>query len=274
MNRLALENGTRFWHYSVASAPIEYTGGTLKKIFSDKKNEILPVGITTTYYNRLLFPSAVDLTHVFIANRPTDMGSDTTTGLIYVSTDTTDGFDGSWISSGTTLLKGNDYDTGSPQVFNQSGIKGLRWTFGGNSFNDVVYIQMIAMFGTPSSASLHMIETATTNLVTGETFAFGTVQRGITDDTSYSFRIRNDGATQANGVTVSSYMFPQDTLGGDVIGLSFSSDGGTSWYNHLDLGNITVGSNSGVINLKLTTFNDMPVGRYRPRIVVDAASWS
>ena len=273
MNRLALENGTRLWHNNASGSITEITGTSRNDSFSDMKYETLAVPKDNTFATRLLFPSAIDITHEFIANR-VNQPAYSSFGVIYKSNDTTDGFDGTWVSAGRSLVGHNSYDDGSPQAFAHTGVKGLRWQSNCWNTSNAIYYQMFALYGTWSNSQLQMIETGTTNPVHGEDINFGTVQRGITDDTSYAFRVRNTGALQANGVTVSSYMYTQDTLGGSVVGIAFSDDGGTTWHNNLDLGNIASGNNSGIINIKLTTFNDMPVGRYRPRIVLDAASWS
>lgn len=273
MNRLALENGTRLWHNNISGSVTEIIGTTRNESFGDMKVETLMGLRDTTYATRLLFPAAIDITHEFIANRVPIPGSTSFT-TIFKSNDTTDGFDGTWVSAGRSLVSNNNYDEGSIQAFAHTGVKGLRWQAYCWQTGNQIFYQMFALYGTWTNSKLQMIETGNTNPLHGENFAYGTVQRGIVDSSTYSFRVRNTGALQANGVTVSSYMHPDDTLGGSIVGLSFSSDGGTTWHNNLELGNIAASSNSGVINMKLTTFNDMPVGRYRPRIALDAASWS
>ena len=271
MNRFALDNGTRLWHYPDGASAIEITGLTRKKVFSDQKFEILtPAGNNVTYYTRILFPHPVDTTDIFVANRVT---GGPITSSFYISTNTTDGFDGTWTNTGITVAKPNTYETGAPQAVSYSGVRGVNWSTFSNS-GGYVWTQHIAVFGSRSTNSLHLIETATTNPVHGADLNYGSVQRGITDSTTYSFRVRNGGSLTANGVTISTYIHTLDGLGNSVAGLTFSNDGGSTWHNKLDLGNLTAGSNSVIINMKLTTFSDMPIGMYRPRIALDAASWS
>lgn len=273
MSNLIVPNGFRVWWYVTAGVPSELTQDQVAQLFSDTVTE--EVAGMRAYNNTLtvavVFPELYDITDVWWAARNTNT-SETSTPSCQYSTDATGPDDGTW-STAFTPTKSNPVAGGAAQAWAQAGVKALRWNCGTWS-NTACYMQAVFLYGTRTAPStLGLIETATTDEVTGDDLSPATLTRGSVDTTK-SFRVRNYGATQANGVRVASQVNPYDALAGDDLGVAFSDDGGATWKGQLAVGDIPAGSQSGQIDMKITAYSDEPTGVYRPQIVLDADSWS
>lgn len=167
----------------------------------------------------------------------------------YLSTDTTDGSDGTWGSNqavnvdwSPTLVTMRSFNT-----VTWNNIKGIRiWiTIDDNSSIRTWAIRDLALYSTWTSAGLMGWHPTLNQQIGGADLDVGDVPLGTVH--TKTFRIKNQNALQANTVLIASTRGVAST----VAGLEFSSDN-TNWDTTLTLTSIAAGAISPVLYVRRT----------------------
>lgn len=171
-----------------------------------------------------------------------------------ISTDTTNGEDGTWTTGGTQgqvyeYLDASNAKIRQPKLVNWAGVRGIRFpcytdaSYGSGA--RILYWKEIALWGEYTSAGLAFWDETVDLAVPGDIFDIGNVTQGATY--SASFRIKNSHGTQtANNTTVTSPVSP--IVGGIQDVLEFS-DGG-SYAASIVISSLAPGAMSNIITMR------------------------
>jgi hypothetical protein len=217
----------------------------------------------------LLFPELRDITAYFWGTSPGPSGN------VQTSTDTTNGYDGTW-SSGTAVVNGG-VSSVSPGYrssitgFTASAVKGIRFPIGYNSADYNVFT--LHLFGKIASGNDNVLELwhpTSAARVGAAHFDWGNVPRGSSAD--ITFRVKNKSATlTANSITVSMETATDTTP--SVAGQHTISQGG-SYASTQNIGNLAPGALSGVLTLRRTTPSNAALSLWAGRVKAIASSWT
>ena len=227
----------------------------------------------------LIFPELRDISGIWWG-----MSNNAVSGLDFkTSTDTTSGFDGTWVSQGapsyTSITASNARQNIIPYAVN--GIKAIklygsyRGSGGGSSLALGLHL-----YGTISSYTgmdtLRIwhptldqpLDSATST--NGAYLDWGDVARGTSQDRQ--FRVKNNSATlTSNSVTISSEALTDTTPN---LGPQFTYSDGGAFSANINIGNISPGAISPVITVRRSTDVSATLSIWSLRTVIEAASWS
>lgn len=246
------------------------TGGNMATINDEDTDEI---GWTpSTDSLAILFPELRDIDGYAISWFSPDGSSPST---IYTSVDTTNGFDGTWVSRGTFVNASLVAPIRTTQAVTWTGIKAVRIHASGGSFGGSQHFQCVHLYGKPAAGEnpdrLRWWQPVTDAEVTGPFFDLGDVPRGNTD--IVQFRIKNNSATlTANSIGISAEALT-DTTPTNVGQHQFSTDG-VSYSSTINIGNLAPGALSGVLYMRRDTSASAVLSLWWTRFVATAASWT
>ena len=292
--RMALDvDGTRmFKHDGALTTAEEFTSdlaaiqGATQDAYSQKYEQVEDnPGTGTRFYLTLIFPELRDVTHLFAACRQT--GTYEQFGDLKnmeISTDTTDGIDGTWVEVMATIetLRANrvaspEYRENIITVPNSLGVRAVRFGCGAStSYSNMYYafrLQTLHLYGGPSAGEnpdrLDFWRPVDDQQVGPAHFDFGDIIEGTSDQTT--FRIKNRSAT----LTAQSVTVANDSIGFPEIDgtIEFSADG-TTWATDLAVGDLAPGAISPVLHVRrLTQLGEVTQVSKESRLYADAESW-
>jgi hypothetical protein len=236
-------------------------------------------GGTFTRTTAMVFPYAMDITHMKVGIVSTTAGTQFANAWAY-STDTTNGINGTWttftpsLNTGTfnsVWLRTNNYTAAT-----LTGIVGLRFNWGkASGAAGGATLHCVHLFGTYASGvnpdRLELWHPTLDQRVGAAYFDFGDVAQGAT--TTKTFRVKNLSTTKtantvgvaATALTPGSPSFPNMH--------TFSSDG-VNYSSTLSLGNMAAGAVSGVLTVRQIMDAAAPALPAFARISTTAASWT
>lgn len=220
----------------------------------------------------ILFPELRDI-QGYAMDYSSANGSSPST--VYTSVDTTNGYDGTWVSRGTFVDTSPGTGLRTVQTVSWSGIKGVRFHGTGGNFGGSNEFHCLHLFGSAASGQnpdrLRWWQPVSDLEVTGPFFDLGDVPRGSAD--VVDFRIKNNSSTlTANSIEISAEALT-DTTPTNVGQHQFSDDGAT-YVDTLNIGNLAPGAISGVLNMRRDTAAGATLSVWWTRFVATAASWS
>lgn len=196
---------------------------------------------------------------------------------VAVSSDTTDGTDGTWTNVGYSGTPDTPWATDSwrTSIFTLASpalnTVGIRFRTGSFEQNTAYGFHLYGYRSSNASIDCLRIWDPSSDQLLANLLDFGPVARGYS--ASGTFRIKNTSATlTASGVTASI------DVNGDwtpsVNGALQISDDGSAWGSAVTIGDLTPGTISDVLTAKWIVASDARIGQVAQRIVADAAGWS
>lgn len=219
-----------------------------------------------------IFPELRDISHIY-----QQWSSTILTGQTFYSTDTTNGFDGTW----TSFLAAADWSAttqpnyrSNQQAATATGVKAIRMRSTANGYS----IYTIHLYGRVSAASPDKLELwhPTLNQPFYQTPAaldYGNITRGSVTD--LTFRLKNLSTTlTANTITVSASALYDSSSPTVVSGLTLDYNGG-GFSSSASLASLSPGTiSSGLFTLRNTIASNQAPGLWTQRVVASAATWS
>lgn len=224
----------------------------------------------------VIFPELRDLVGYFMQNNDnTSRGASGGWNSIQVSTDTTNGLDGTWTTIATNVLIGQNnttvpqYRTGITTT-SQLGIKAIKGNIntGGN-------LTALHLYGSIASGQnpnrLALWHPTLDQQITAAYFDWGDVKQGTSATTT--FRVKNLSSTlTANSITLSLSALT-DTSPTNVSQHTLSSDGIT-FSATASAGTLAPGTISGVMSLRRSLSNSAALSLWALRVTAVAGSWT
>lgn len=205
-------------------------------------------------------------------------------GQIAVSSDTTNGIDGTWTNQGHGYGLGLEVRNPTKEKLRENigwvnfpAVKAVRLHLNFSSdYTGDVRIRNFHVYGSPASGAapdrLRIWHPTLDQEVAGDFFDWQDVARSTVLDKW--FRIKNPSASlTANGVTVAMEALT-DTTPTNVSQHTLSSDGGSTFDSSASVGNLGPGDISGLVQLRRTTLAGAVIGLWWTRLVVTASSWT
>jgi hypothetical protein len=224
----------------------------------------------------VIFPELRDLAGYFMQNNDnTGRGASGGWNSIQVSTDTTNGLDGTWTTIATNVLIGQS-NTTSPQyrtgitTTSQLGIKAIKGNIntGGN-------LTALHLYGSITSGQnpnrLALWHPTLDQQLTGAYFDWGDAKQGTS--ATNTFRVKNLSTTlTANTITLSLSALT-DTSPTTVSQHTLSADG-TTFASTASAGTLAPGTISGVMYVRRSLSNSATLSLWALRISAVASSWT
>ena len=270
--------------------PTVLSGGQMWTLNNEEDDSVSVDGIagyTSTdpvYYLALVFPEPRNISAFFSAQTYGGTAAGSATRLCEVSTDTTNGIDGTW-----TSITGETWDWSQTNVLptayrldgagltnhnDVTAVRGMRWItyrFGGSQ--TIAWSQKaIHLFGriTSPSSRLELWHPTLDQRISPGDLDWGNAPRSTQD--TRNFRIKNVSTTEtANTITVS---------------IIDSTDSSPSFTDTMDLsqgagfaptqtiGNLSPGATSGVLTVRRTFSSTQALSVWAAIIKAEAVSWS
>lgn len=220
----------------------------------------------------LIFPELRSVSHMLIHGNGQ-------AGDVEVSSNTTNGLDGTWTAVTTAGAVSANGDKGALRseikVLGATSVKGIRWghqgAIGGGSER---WQNHVHLYGKPESGEapnrLRFWHPTNAAEVDAAHFDWGDTPRNAT--VTKTFRVHNPSAQTANGVTLTTEALT-DTTPTNVSQHTFSDDG-TTFSSSLNVGNLAPGATSGVLTVRRVVPADAALSLWWARIVASAASYS
>lgn len=231
----------------------------------------------------LIFPQPVNVTGYFINHEGTEggwFGAGNFTSNIYISSNTTNGIDGTWTIPASSWAKSNGSSapwrtsittTGYGLPWNNiKSVKFLRFVNGGGNRWKVIHL-----YGTVAtqeySQRLMIVDPISLNEVPAAYFDFGDSSK-MTGTLYKTFRVKNVGTTTIDNINVTTEALT-DTTPGLVPDFTYSYNG-VDFYKSLNIPvSLAPGQNTTIITLKFTIPSDASLTyNYTQRIVVTPGS--
>lgn len=224
-----------------------------------------------------VFPELRDVVAITAGKSPTSGVQQPVPGLLVKSTDTTNGFDGTWttvLNPWTATANSDETMRTDIQTAVASGIKGLGFNITpGAGFNNR-HIGPIQIFGSITAGQnpnrLRFWQTAVDAEIAPAHFDLGDVQQGTQQ--TVAFRIKNNSATlTAQSIGISTEAL-SDTVPSNVGQHEFSTDG-VVFTPTINIGNLGPGFISPVLYMRRTTSPTAALSLWWVRFVASAAAW-
>jgi hypothetical protein len=246
------------------------TGAEMVTINNESSDFVHMAPATTSL--AVIFPELRDIGGYAAVYSSTDGSSPST---VYTSVDTTNGFDGTWVSRGTFVNTTIGAGLRTVQSVSWSGIKAVRFHGTGGTFGGSNDFSAVHLFGSLASGEnpdrLQFWQDPTDAEVTGPYFDLGDVIRGATN--IVAFRIKNNSSTlTANSIGISIEALT-DASPTAAAQHTFSTDG-VSYFGTINIGNLAPGALSGTLYVKRATSPSAVAGLWWSRFVATAASWT
>ena len=229
-----------------------------------------------------------DVGYVFVFPEPRDIkgfvtqvtGTSGDTNLSWSgawSTNTTNGIDGTWTAlTGTTRSPHGDAAQRSGIIaLNGPAAKGFRFQVTMVSGSNNAFLQTIHLYGAPSAGQapnrLRGWHPTLDEEIGGAYFDWGDVPRSST--IYRDFRIKNPSATlTAQNVTLTREALT-DVSPSNVSQHMFSTDGGSTWFNSVNIGDLDPGEISSIITLRRDSVSNAVLSVHALRLVATASAW-
>lgn len=259
-------NGSAMYNLS-GSTPVAMTSADMVTL-NDDSNSSWGTGPLTV---GLFFPVAMDIGGVCVIAHASPM-------YTYYSTDTTNGVDGTWTSgpSWATTIYPNVPTASRTNISTVSwtGVKAIKvqLTSGGGAYYSHLYA--VHVYGQTSSAvdKLTMWDPVLDQPLGGAALDFGDVPQGNTQ--TKTFRIKNESAS----LTASSITIDDQALTDYTPSIppqyDYSIDGGATYAQTVNIGNLGPGAISPVVTVRKSTPSNAALSLHTLRITATASSWS
>lgn len=226
------------------------------------------------YYRGIIFPQLRDVSAYFINNNGNTY--QWSYGATQVSTNTTNGIDGTWttIESNFSFSTIANYRSAIKTVTGATGIIAIRFYAGAGPGSITNNWGAFHLYGQYSAAGdrLLMWDPALDQALGGAALDFGDVQQGNIQ--TKTFRIKNQSATlTANSITIDDQALT-DFTPSIPPQYDYSLDGGATYTQTLSIGNLGPGAISSVITVRKSTPNNAALSLHTLRITATASSWS
>ena len=228
-------------------------------------------------YMGVLFPEKRNLLGYFLCAKSSSTSSSLTVSAIEVSSDSTNGADGTWTSLGAPESWEDDPADLSSKIreniasVSQLGITGVRFKFylyiTSSSYRfDVSAMHFYGVIASGENPNrLELWDSAGTTRLGGADMDWGNAARGSSDD--IEFTVKNLSATQtANDIIVAIEASPTETTP-PVAGQHLLSDDGVNFESYLEIGNLAPGAVSSVLTLRRITPDDATLGLWVTKVV-------
>jgi hypothetical protein len=266
------KDGTLMYYINTANSFSALTNAQVISLNDETNTAYAPGGGTIV----AIFPELRDINGYYLLNNDnTGRGAAGGWNSIQVSTDTTNGLDGTWVTIATNVALGGASNVNpayrtSITATTQTGVKALRGyaAAGGNYTAFHVY-------GKPSTGQnpnrLALWHPTLDQEIGGAYFDWGNVPQNTIADRQ--FRVKNLSSTlTANNINLSLDAL-SDTTPTTVSQHLFSPDG-TTFSGTLAIGNLAPSSISGVLTLRRNISNAATLSIWALRINANASSWS
>lgn len=229
------------------------------------------------YWVGFMFPQLRNIAGVLYCIR-----WDTTSTQVQISSNTTNGIDGTWATQATISSQGESggmtiYRTGIRSVA-YNGINGIRFQSNnaGNG-NDLLAIHLFGQIAAGQTADrLRMWHPTLDEPLDDNTAAdgswldFAESTRGTAADKT--FRIKNNSATlTANSIAITTSALTDTT---PSVPLQYTFSDGGAFATSINIGNLAPGAISSVITVRRTTPSNAAVSLWWLRVTADPTSWS
>jgi hypothetical protein len=252
------------------------SGGQLATINDEDSDELGWTPATTALC--IIFPELRDVAAYVCAHNSSD---GTVPGLVDTSINTTNGFDGTWVSRGTWVR--TSIGTGLRTAINTiswTGVKAVRFHGSGGNFGGSNHTQALHLFGSITAGQnpdrLRMwhptldepLDDSTS--ADGAFFDWGDIQRNTTSDKT--FRIKNNSAT----LTANSIVISQETLSdtSPTVNSQFTFSDGGAFAASIDIGNLAPGALSPVITKRFARPSNAILSLWTSRTIANPTSWT
>ncbi len=276
-------DGTQLFGRDNGGSPYSISAGDKTDLNSETPDAGYPGNLFVKRTLILIFPEARDLDGYYLQGHSSGAGGPTS-GPLEVSTNSTNGIDGTW-----TQLKGVSSDggafsyTGIEKTFARTaieantvlGIKALRFSaYGGNSRN---VFGLIHLYGEPApGVNLQRLEIwhPTLDQRLGEAdLDWGDVPRN--SSATRTFRIKNMHPTLTANSVRAAMSILTDTAPSVVGQAALSKDGGLTWAAQQTLSSpLGPGAISSVLQIRRTTPANATLSVWWHRLFADCTSWT
>lgn len=267
-NRFAYhQDGTQVYLKDSNNTMNQLTTTQLSVLNDEDSDDVVMLTSWTSRTLIVIFPEPRDFTGYYINHY------NLSAFTVSVSTDTTNGLDGTW----TVLTSSGAGDNGGSAIPGYRNkfvtlaggvVKAVSFSINASSLN--AGMRTLQLYGsiplTSNPDRLIFWEPVNDNATSGAYFDWGDIGQGITK--TKQFRIKNNSSTKtATSVTLASTAV---TFGMTV---QFSSDG-TNYSTSINIGDIAPGATSGVLYVKRAVPATEPLQVQACYFTADAASWS
>lgn len=272
-NRLAWDRDGALLEYRSEAATLRELSAADRETANDESSGYPGGAADAVGYWVVLLAEPMDLTHYFWATR--DGNNNSLIVRIEASTDTTNGADGTWFEvDGDPMTPDNigGWREDWKALAGADAVVGIRLE---SARLDRHQPRAIHLYGTyaNTTAALMVWDPDSDQRVDGNHFNWGDAMRDTTD--TRRFRVKNTTADQAaEGVTLSTEALTDSGSPTNVSQHDFSDDGGGSFADPLDIGNLDPGEISGELLLRRDLQTGAALGAWALRVVVEATSWS
>jgi hypothetical protein len=228
--------------------------------------------LTLTKY-ALIFPELRDIIGVFAAT------SQEVFTTFETSTDTTNGFDGTWTArtpanGGSATGRTKVHVRNNIAATSLSGVKAVRWGWDPYDANQAK-VHVLHLYGTLASGEspdrLRIWHPTLDQEVGPAHFDWGNVPRGSSADKT--FRLKNNSSTLTAGTISVSIEAPTNTTPSVSGQHTFSTDG-TTFGATASLATLAPGALSPVITLRRVTPTNAALALWWARVIATAAFWT
>lgn len=198
-------------------------------------------------------------------------------GTVYTSVDTTNGYDGTWVSRGTWVHGGaNVAAQRSPTTVSWLNIKAVRFHTTGGGFTTRVRWQILHLYGGPAAGQnpdrLRLWHPTLNQEITGAHFDYGDAARSTSADKQ--FRIKNNSATLTANVITVSLDAPTNTTPSVSGQYSLEKASAPGFIASVSIPSLAPGATSEVITMRRVTPVTAVMSLWWARVLASAASWA
>jgi hypothetical protein len=271
------KDGTQMFYNATAATPTQLAQGTMDAAASMYGGGIYNHGRYVGAYMGWYFPAPVDIKYWF-ARTGGSSPSGSSSGVLEVSTDSTNFNDGTWVGMAGSTSRGSGPPASLQSINNviagnHNGIKACRlYYYGGTSSAANNVFQNMHIYGNysaPSLGGLRIWHPTEDREMTGVDFYYGDVLRSSSSD--ILFRVKNTSAKTANGVTIGHAV---EYDGSPTFSTQFLfSTNGTTFNATAGIGNLAPGAVSNIMTVRRTFVSNAALGLYETRIYANASVW-
>lgn len=275
-NRMLLDrDGTQMYGIDASNVITQLTSGQIITVNDETDDGFKIHGQNSSGKLVIFFPEKRDIAGYYF-NSSGFFASGTMVAA-EVSTNTTNGIDGTWTSiAGTVRIEpvSPNFRTHIQSV-TALGVRAMRFTTSAGAPSDGVKAT-VHVYGNPSAGQnpnrLAIWHPSSDAHVSGPYFDFGDTPRSSSADRT--FRVKNLSAT----LTAHSIALALDALTDTTPSVpgqyTISADGGTTFLATVNIGDLSPGGISSVLTLRRNTPANAALSVWEPRLVAQATSWS
>lgn len=266
-------DGTQWFHMNASNVITALSSANAIALNDEAStSETSSPAASTTHYFIAIFPELRDLDAFFVAR-----GATAAAGYaVQVSTNTTNGLDGTWTSISTASFPTTvipNYRTGIVSS-TQLGIRGVRFQLTVGASTNMA-LSTVHLYGEPVAGAnpnrLTLWHPTLDQRVDPAYFDWGNTPRSSSADRT--LRVKNLSSTlTANNVRVAMEALTDGTP--SVPGQHSVSFGGGSFLAQVIVGDLAPGAISGVVTLRRITASNAQLGLFAMRVFAEAGTWS